>query len=120
MIQSNRWISAIAASSGAKSCGSANETSGSTTGLAPRAESSLASTSLFAAERVMTIRLPSKALGDASGTLAAHFFQDRLRARRDECPRHVLSKLRRLTRRSGSALLHVLRPIHGTNARVEQ
>ena len=68
----------------------------------------------------MTIRLPSKALGDASATLAAHFFQDRLRARLEEYPRHVLSQLRRLIRGSGGAFLHVLRRVHGTNARVQQ
>jgi len=95
-------------------------TSGRTTGIAPRSESSFARTSLCAAERVITIRLPVKALGNASGTLAAHFFQDRLRARLDEQPRHVLSKLRRLIRCSGGVLLHVLRPVHGTNTRVEQ
>src|SRR5258708_28144509 len=108
MIQSNRWISEIAASSGAKSSGSAKDTSGSTTGIAPRAESSRASASLCAAERVMTIRLPAKARGAASATLAAHFFPDGLRARLDDHSRHPLPELRRLVLRPGRAPPHVL------------
>src|SRR5260370_18812323 len=119
MIQSNRWIPATAACSGANSSGSAKDTRGSTTGIAPRADSSRASSSLCGAERVMTIRLPARALGAGSATLAAHFFQDGLRARFDEHSRHVFSKLRLLIRRTAGALLHVLHSVHGTNARIE-
>src|SRR6266849_10843558 len=116
IIQSNRRSSVIAASSGAKSSGFAKDTRGITTGIAPWAESSRARASLCAAERVMMMRFPAKAVGGASPTLPAYFFQDGLRARLDEHPRHVFSKLCRLVGRSGDALLHVLHSVHGTNA----
>src|SRR5260370_7243346 len=115
MLQSNRSIPAIAASSGAKSSGSAKDTSGSTTGIAPRADRSRASASLCAAERVMAIRFPAKALGDASATLAAHFFQGGLCARFDEHSRHVCSRWRLLVRRVGAALLHLFHSPPCTN-----
>src|SRR5258708_19652169 len=116
MIQSNRSIPAIASSSGPKSSGSAKDTSGSTTGIAPRAESPPASAALCAADRVITIRLPAKAFGDASATLPAHFFEDGLRARLEEHSRHVLSQLRSLIWRRGGALLYVLQSVYATNA----
>src|SRR5260370_20737555 len=120
IIQSNCCISARAASSVAKSSGSAKDTSGSTTAIAPRAVSSRASASLCPAARVITIRFPTKPVVDVSPTLPAHFFQNRLRARLNQHSRHVFSKLRRLIRRSGSALLHVLHPVHRTYTRLPQ
>jgi len=55
-----------------------------------------------------------------SGTLAAHFFQDRLRARLDEQPRHVLSKLRRLIRLQRWRAASRIAPRPRNNTRVEQ
>src|SRR5260370_11519227 len=119
MIQSNCSICAIAASSGAKSSGSAKATSGSITGMAPRAESSLPIASLCAAARVITIRLPTSEFEAVSATLPAHFFQDGLRARFNEHLRYVFAQLRRLIWMRNGALLYILRAIHGAYASVE-
>jgi hypothetical protein len=66
------------------------------------------------------MRFPAKLFADASATLPAHFFQDRLRPRLNKHSRHMLSKLCRLIRGSGSALLYVLHSVHGTHARIQQ
>src|SRR6266704_3219571 len=71
------------------------------------------------ADRVITMRFPANELGIVSATLPAHFLQDGLRSRLDEHARHVFPQLRSLVRRGRGALLHVLRPIHGTYARLE-
>src|SRR5207249_3709774 len=59
IIQSNRSIPAIAASSGAKSSGSANETRGITTGIAPCAESSRANAALDPSPRAQRDLAPA-------------------------------------------------------------
>src|SRR5437867_1515273 len=65
------------------------------------------------------MRFPANELGIVSATLPAHFLQDGLRSRLDEHARHVFPQLRSLVRRGRGALLHVLRPVHGTYARLE-
>src|SRR6266702_3613433 len=71
------------------------------------------------ADRVITMRFPANELGIVSATLPAHFLQDGLRSRLDEHARHVFPQLRSLVRRGRGALLHVLRAIHRTYARLE-
>src|SRR5262249_42475574 len=114
--QSNCAISAIARSRGSESSGSANDISGSNVGIAPHAESSFASASLCAADRVITMRFLASELGEFSATLPAHFFEDGLRTCFNEQARHVLAELCGLVRWRRRALFHILQTVHGTNA----
>src|SRR6266849_5914709 len=94
----------------------ANETSGREIGSAPRSVNSRESSTIWGIARVTTIFLPANGDGSLSATLAAHFFEDGLRAGFDQQTGHVFTKLPGLLRRCGRALFHVLRAVYGANA----
>ena len=88
----------MALSSGPKSSGSAKATNGNTSGIAPRSASSRANSSVSVIARVITMRFPASELARFSRTLTSHLFENGLRTRIDEQPRHVLAELRSLVR----------------------
>src|SRR6266404_9794467 len=88
-------------------------------GIAPEPESFSASSELCIAARVMTTRFPNSGDVPRSATLAAHFFQNRLRAGVKQQSGHVLAKSRGLIGSCRRALPNILHAVDRTHARFE-
>src|SRR5271165_3226717 len=98
-----------------KSSGGASVTIGSRIGCAPRSRNASSRGWLCSAARVITTRLPERALAESSATRALHLFKNAASAAFDEQLGHVLSELRSLIRRSRGTLANILDAIHGAD-----
>src|SRR5271157_703941 len=121
LVKKTQWYSCRwrrESSSDCKSSGGANATMRNRIGWAPRSRNAASRDWLCSAARVITTRLPKRALAEDSATGTLHLFQNVAGAAFDQQLGHVLAELRGLIRWSRGPLSNILYAIHGADHRI--